>query len=770
MVAVFIPVLVILAALAHGGVETWATAGLQVAVVIVFMTAMLCGFFKIHKTPLDLLILAFITITSFSVIFSSYLYPSLLLLGRIISYIILYYLCFLLICSKKQFILLTAGMAVWGSLYAVLSLIFMEGSFLGFRIFSSVHSGIAFTFANHNHFAAFMNMIVWLCIGLGLGLKQGRGTLLLVLGIFGVLAIFASVSRGGLLGFSTSLVFFICAGFSQKIKPAYFLPLVGFIGIVTGCAVWFGLEPLLLRFANINIQSSLPRIEIWKCVFNYIASNPLCGSGLGTFSYIFPQYQSASLTGMFINHAHNDYLELIAETGVLGFLIVLTGAFYFSRILKQVIHLPDSRLRFGGLGAMAGCVGMLTHSFLEFNFYIPANALLFVVYLSITLVSVKLDQSTPTRNLKFSLRLAVSAGMLFLLFVALQINPGNASILAHKGDLLLQDRLYRQSLNYYEQALKLCPQSDFYFKKAFCLQQLGENLSAEKSLQAALNLEPANPNTQYNLANYYLFIRQTKLAYPYFKQFLKDQPQDINLVLAQLWNIQPAYDFLEPAVPSISAIRAAFSNYLFAKKLDRAAVLELGTAFAIEPSPLYACQHLHGFLRIKACQPGLKIGKKYAQRFKDDLEIQKALARLYACHGEPGPALEIYQRLILLKPEEPASFTRPADLYSQLKDYHNAVSMIKKGLTQYPDYVGFYTRLAHYYRMLQKPAKTLEVLKKLIRHHPDNPDYHYQLGGEYHKLGLFQQAVNQWQKCLQLDTQHQSCRRRCKLLLKELGM
>ena len=104
---------------------------------------------------------------------------------------------------------------------------------------------------------------------------------------------------------------------------------------------------------------------------------PILGWGLGTFPVVYPQFRSF-YTRFYINEAHNDYAQLLVETGLGGFAIavwflVLT----FRHAGAKLENWTDTANGTLTVAAMLGCVGILVHSFLDFNLQIPANAALF---------------------------------------------------------------------------------------------------------------------------------------------------------------------------------------------------------------------------------------------------------------------------------------------------------------------------------------------------------------------------------------------------------
>jgi O-antigen ligase len=107
--------------------------------------------------------------------------------------------------------------------------------------------------------------------------------------------------------------------------------------------------------------------------------HPVLGVGLGNFETAYPGYQSFP-SDLWIDYAHDDYVEAIAETGVVGAVLIFSALVLFRRLAFRDC---GQWLRSGGswirLGAALGCCGLLVHSLFDFNLHIPANAAWFAV-------------------------------------------------------------------------------------------------------------------------------------------------------------------------------------------------------------------------------------------------------------------------------------------------------------------------------------------------------------------------------------------------------
>jgi O-antigen ligase len=270
-------------------------------------------------------------------------------------------------------------MVVFGSIYALFSLI--QALSPNGKIFwvhtPKFNSATIFgSYVNHNHFAGVMEMLTPIPLVLSMGHLFKGGKRALVAFCAGLMAttIFLSGSRGGMIAFIFQAVLFGGLAFGKKRSPRIALGLIALCAFVLALIFFLDKGRSLIHLGDLGPGI---RLDITRDSLRMFSHRPILGWGLGTFPTVYPRYRTF-YTNLFINEAHNDYVQLLVETGLLGFGLML----WFAVRLYQY-GLPTSRrwefqwdwaLSFA---ALLGCTGILVHSFVDFNLQIPANAALF---------------------------------------------------------------------------------------------------------------------------------------------------------------------------------------------------------------------------------------------------------------------------------------------------------------------------------------------------------------------------------------------------------
>jgi putative inorganic carbon (HCO3(-)) transporter len=269
------------------------------------------------------------------------------------------------------------------------------------------------TYINRNHYAGFLEMILPFCLAWvfyeyakvrgdrnsgnklrSVIAKSAAPRLLLSLSVSVVLcvALVFSRSRMGILAaISSILIIFALVSISKFHGHMGSLLAAAFIVLSIWLAVWIGPGPIVSRFETVNEEYSLDgqsRLSMWRDALPLIKAHPWLGTGLGTFPIAYTGGQTAFLS-QFVNHAHNDYLELASDLGVPAALILFGSIlFILARAIRSFLSAQRDFDRTVALGCAGSIVAILLHSFADFNLYIPANALLFSTILGLA-VSVR---------------------------------------------------------------------------------------------------------------------------------------------------------------------------------------------------------------------------------------------------------------------------------------------------------------------------------------------------------------------------------------------
>ena len=245
-------------------------------------------------------------------------------------------------------------------------------------------------YVNHNHYAGLMEMLTPFLLVLAVTCFTRRKRKLAAGGIAALMAgtIFLCGSRGGMLAFSVQAVLLVTLLRPRRENwKQHALLGIGLV-LVIGFLVWVGGNEFTSRLASIHTEtqqelSGGTRVRIDRDCIRMWRARPILGWGFGTFREVYPRFRSLSAT-LFVSDAHNDYLQLLTETGLVGLGIAIWFlGITFRKAWAKLDNWNETANGSLTVAALVGCVGILVHSFLDFNLQIHANAALFYVLCAI---------------------------------------------------------------------------------------------------------------------------------------------------------------------------------------------------------------------------------------------------------------------------------------------------------------------------------------------------------------------------------------------------
>jgi O-antigen ligase len=239
------------------------------------------------------------------------------------------------------------------------------------------------TYAIKNHFAGLLTMalpfaVAWLLFAVHGAKRGGLDTAVgvqlsgaAVLASLLVVGIVLSLSRGGFVSALVSMVVIAVVAFPSGMSGRGRLLACGAACLALFSGLFY-LTPMALvqRLAE---HTSSGRIAIWRNTLDLIRAYPLVGCGLGGYESAMLRFKTTVLMND-LDYAHNDYLQFLGELGAIGFLI---GAVLFGALLVRTVKAtaPGSPNRWVAVGCAGALAAILTHTMLDFNLYVPANAL-----------------------------------------------------------------------------------------------------------------------------------------------------------------------------------------------------------------------------------------------------------------------------------------------------------------------------------------------------------------------------------------------------------
>lgn len=376
---------------AYGSVEPWAVAVLETGagILLVFWAvgAFLARRDSVVISPLllPLLALALLAILQLAFHTSASNYHTRVELQLLGAYVVLLFVTTQVFRDPDDWRVLIWFVMCFGfavALFGILQHLTFNGRLYWVR--EMRFGGIPFgPYVNRNHFAGFVELVIPVSlVPLALGkVRRERWFIVGILALFPIGALFLCASRGGLISFAVELLVLTILVVVRGSVGKHVLAGAGILALSVALVSWLGVGKVLERFSTMKSleatagKRAAMRHDTWQIFRNHL----WMGTGLGTLQIVYPGYETL-YDAKIVNHSHNDYLEALAETGILGGLCCATflGLLFFFSI-RQAFGRDRPFAAALHLSGLVACTGLLVHSFVDFNLHIPANALLFLL-------------------------------------------------------------------------------------------------------------------------------------------------------------------------------------------------------------------------------------------------------------------------------------------------------------------------------------------------------------------------------------------------------
>jgi O-antigen ligase len=331
----------------------------------------------------------------------------------------LFFLALVQVKFKKKEIISILKILILSSVFQVILglLKYLHGNKYFFLFFQELKENnplgrfLTGTLVNANHFAFYLGMVLPLFLALlflklqflesGKSLREkiiaavDKNKLLLLYAAVPVLlgtGIILSGSRAGII--TMILCFLIFGQLAVYLKQGKSIrrKLAWFFLVITAAALFIGVQTTVKKFLSTSFESS-GRFLRWPATLAMTRDFPVFGAGFGTYRYSYFLYDPDE-GGKWSTHAHNDYLETLAEGGIIGSILffLLIGMVIYS-IIRMWWARGHPEIKVLGIGIITSLFTVVFHSFFDFSLRIPANVFIFVLVLAlgIKLVTYKRD-------------------------------------------------------------------------------------------------------------------------------------------------------------------------------------------------------------------------------------------------------------------------------------------------------------------------------------------------------------------------------------------
>ena len=597
------------------------------------------------------------------------------------------------------------------------------------------------TYINRNHFCAFIGMILPLTVSFGIGSPKRSVAWLSRIGFLILLSgIILTRSRGGLLaGFISTLAVLLIYILSRGKKKHLLLLLICVLLILLiGAAIYTNYRTQPVYATSLDALSIQTRFSIWESGAKMFLARPWLGWGWGTFKYVYPQFKSEQVW-YGVPHAHNEWLQILAEGGAVGFL-VFTGCFLlvFIRLIRTGL---TSGRTIGGLFSLGSAGSLLytgIHGGFDFILRLPANISLITIIVSLGLAL--------TCSGKRVIKPVVSISIILLLGIFILYPAGRfyrSYLQWEEGERQFEAGNSSAALRNFDRASALDPDFNppLYRKADIRMGQFEASPDKIRSYRMIVDdLMRAHRNNPWDLQPLWTLGNFYRKLHAY---------QDAAAVLEKVLVLDPNNPFLLYDLARIE---------LLSGKL-RAGALRLRRSSSIYPSMWPACRDLL-FL------------------YTDDYDILRELpSDRDSDHRNLGyhllgderwdPTEMEFRKAVSLAPGNPNNYRALGVLFSRTGDYAQSEKFYHRAIELSPENAQWLYELGRVWRNLDNNEKALDFYLRAYNLAPDKRSYTESAGALILQLKGPEAALGFWEEVMNHDQLlHRPHYHRARLFLK----
>lgn len=554
---------------------------------------------RLIKTPANYLGLAFLLWALASIFWAHNTYNAWLLWFQYLMAFLMFLLVLNTLHSKQDIIKILLAIFLSGVVVSFVGI--LQHSF-DFSMIRQANPPGSF-FGNKNIAVHFIILSLPIGLGLAVDTQKSAHKLFYSIGVSIMICfLFFTKTRAGWLAFSIQALFAICflGWILFKEKEKFKLKIKYGFAVV----LFFLLVPvtiLMLDNSKVNALSNITyniahalkihktstikiRIHAWRKTMHMVYDNPVLGTGLANWSIHYPLYNLLYSSGVFhknspqniafnektqFKNPHNDYLVILSELGITGFLILLVMALFIMKKIWRILKNPHHTMRYLIFSLAIALVGFLINAGFTFPLSVYLPPIIILIYFAVILLadseafgdnSVQLSNDSYRLPKKLTLSIGVISFFISIYYsyhnfrhikaedlyyraealekknhwqelhrVALQsyiLNPNRTRISAYVGQAKMHLGQTQEAIKYFTQALSLVPyniNTMSFFATAYI--SIGDYKNAEKMYLRGLEIYPDWANTHKNIGVLYLNnLKQPKQAIKHLQIALELDP------------------------------------------------------------------------------------------------------------------------------------------------------------------------------------------------------------------------------------------------------
>jgi len=479
---------------------------------------------------------------------------------------------------------------------------------------------------------------------------------------------------------------------------------------------WDGMIHRIENAVRLEDDSSLQRVRLWEDTLRLIFDRPFLGVGLGNFEFAVPRFMSRESLEVKLRRedavgqelmafsAHNEYLEVWAETGLIG---VVAFGILLLQIGRSLLDLIRRYIRgdvsFLAVGFAGSILATLVHAFFSTNLQQPASAVHFWLVVGLVwALKLNVDWMTPlqllaTKARKVAIGMMVLCGVVLVILVVMATRTIIGEVYYRRGEQAFRQEAYDVAQLQWQTATGYSPTR--YYRT---YQALGTAFYNEKKWDDAIGA-----------------FRQSLVYFPNNARvhYL------LGRALVQAGNHAEAVVHSQHAVklnPLVADFQVGLGEGLYSQQPDKA-IEVLSEALVLQPNHTEA-HRLLGASHKKTGNLDAAV-LSYQQVLKlssDDVDVLNSLAVVYSEQGNQKLARDFLQRVVAQAPGRTDYRFNLAVIQVELKDYAAALETLAQVIKRAPNFARAYAVLGQVFADLGNEKKAQQAFGHALKLAPND--------------------------------------------------